>query len=205
MSGPDLSALVSARLCHDLISPMGAIGNGLELLQLARGPGADELSLINDSLATALAKLRFFRVAFGPADHQVRQSLDEAAQITDAMFYGRFSITWQPGDAGMPRATARLIYLAILCMEKSLPMGGTVKVSVSNGVAGLSVEGKKVAPPAELWAHVTDGTPVGELRSDNVQFLLLREHLASSGQHLEVEFSDTGGRIELKALSPIPA
>ena len=40
MSAPDLSALVSARLCHDLISPMGAIGNGLELLQLAGGAGA---------------------------------------------------------------------------------------------------------------------------------------------------------------------
>ena len=205
MSGPDLSALVSARLCHDLISPMGAIGNGLELLEMARGPGADELALIHDSLANALAKLRFFRVAFGPADPQARQSFDEAAQITDAMFYGRFSVTWQPGDSGIPRMTARLIYLAILCMEKSLPMGGTVQVSVSNGVAGLSAEGKKVSPPADLWAHVTDGTPVGDLRSDNVQFLLLREHLASSGQHLEVAFSETGGRMEMKALSPMPA
>jgi histidine phosphotransferase ChpT len=205
VSGPDLSALVSARLCHDLISPMGAIGNGLELLQLARGPGADELSLINDSLANALAKLRFFRVAFGPADPQVRQSFDEAAQITDATFYGRFSVTWKSDEAGMPRATARLIYLAVLCIEKSLPMGGAVQVSIANGAASLSAEGRKVSPPAELWAHVTDGAPLGELRSDAVQFPLLREHLASSGHRIEVAFTETGARIEMKALSPKPA
>ena len=53
---------------------MGAIGNGLELLQLAGGAGAAELALVNESLATALAKLRFFRIAFGPADAQARQS-----------------------------------------------------------------------------------------------------------------------------------
>ena len=44
MSAPDLTALVSARLCHDLISPMGAIGNGLELMQLAATPGAIQKS-----------------------------------------------------------------------------------------------------------------------------------------------------------------
>ena len=78
---PDLSSLVAARLCHDLISPIGAIGNGMELLQMTEGRGVAELELISDSLATALAKLRFYRLAFGPADAQARQSIDEARQI----------------------------------------------------------------------------------------------------------------------------
>ncbi|HMR60143.1 MAG TPA: histidine phosphotransferase, partial [Amaricoccus sp.] len=65
MSAPDLSALVSARLCHDLISPMGAIRNGMELLQMAPGEAqSPEHALIADSLETALAKLRYFRLAF---------------------------------------------------------------------------------------------------------------------------------------------
>ncbi|MGP3482550.1 hypothetical protein ACTVFS_22595, partial [Escherichia coli] len=106
---PDLAALVGARLCHDLISPIGAIGNGLELLQLAGQGTSPELALVSDSLATALAKLRFFRIAFGPADPQARISPDEAAQIYGAMFQGRFTVAWGvPGD--LPRPMARLAF-----------------------------------------------------------------------------------------------
>jgi histidine phosphotransferase ChpT len=130
VSAPDLAELVGTRLCHDLISPMGAIGNGLELLALGGGPAGAEIALVNDSLAAALARLRFFRVAFGPAEAQARQSLEEAAQITGGMFNGRFTVVWNGDDREMPRSVARLAYLAILCLEKSLPMGGSCASSI---------------------------------------------------------------------------
>ncbi len=202
MSSTDLSALVSARLCHDLISPMGAIGNGLELLQMSEGAGADELSLINDSLATALAKLRFFRVAFGPADHDARQSFDEAAQITDGMFHGRFTVAWTPTRGGMARPTARLAYLAILCVEKSLPLGGTLRVDVVDDAVDLRLEGARTAPPADLWAHVTTGAPVSDLRSDAVQFALLRADIEASGRTVTAEFTETGLALRVTSQSP---
>lgn len=205
MSAPDLSALVSARLCHDLISPMGAIGNGLELLQLTEGAGAAELELISDSLATALAKLRFYRLAFGPADAQARQSFDEARQITDAMFHGRFIVAWEAQGPSMPRATARLIYLAILCMERSLPMGGTVRVAVQGDAVDLRAEGCRMAPPAELWLHVTHGVPIPDLRSDGVQFALLRQGLAAAGHRLDSAFTEARAALHLTAPSPIAA
>ena len=203
MSSTDLSALVSARLCHDLISPMGAIGNGLELLQMSEGAGADELSLINDSLATALAKLRFFRVAFGPAEPDARQSFDEAAQITDGMFHGRFTVGWTPTRGGMSRQTARLACLAILCVEKSLPLGGALGVDVVEDRFDLRLEGSRTAPPADLWAHVTTGAPLGTLRSDAVQFALLRADLEASGRSVTADFSATG--LALRVSSPSPA
>ena len=159
MSAPDLSALVSARLCHDLISPMGAIGNGLELLQLAGGPAGAELALVNDSLATALAKLRFYRVAFGPADPQARQSFEEAAQITDAMFHGRFTVAWERGDTATCRARWRGSPISrSSAWRRACPWAGVVRVGRSPGTAiTLAVEGRRTAPPAELWAHVTEG------------------------------------------------
>lgn len=205
VSAPDLSALVSARLCHDLISPMGAIGNGLELLQLTEGAGSAELELISDSLATALAKLRFYRLAFGPADAQARQSFDEARQITDAMFHGRFSVAWEAQGPSMPRATAQLIYLAILCMERSLPMGGTVRVAVRDERVELRAEGCRTAPPADLWLHVTHGVPVPELRSDGVQFALLRRGLDAGGHEFETAFTEAGAALSMTAPSPIAA
>lgn len=199
---PDLSALVSARLCHDLISPMGAIGNGLELMQLAGGAAAAELALVNESLATALAKLRFYRIAFGPADAQARQSIDEAAQITDAMFHGRFTVAWESQGSDMPRITARLAYLAILCLEKSMPMGGQVRIGVTRDRIGLAIDGRRTAPPAELWAHVTDGTAPPELKSDSVQFALLRKALIAAGHRLEAWFDESAAQVALMPEQP---
>lgn len=207
-----LSALVSARLCHDLISPMGAISNGLELLQMTTGAGKDELALISDSVAVALAKLRFYRVAFGPADPQARQSFEEAVQVTEGMFKSRFTVEWQTTGRDMPRTTAQMIYLAILCLEKSLPMGGSVRVSLSEPEAAgeptaisLIVEGRRTAAPPDLWAHVTDGAVVPNLRSDGVQFALLRRALEHHGQGIRAAFTDSGAELVLTAPSPMPA
>jgi histidine phosphotransferase ChpT len=202
LSAPDLSALVSARLCHDLISPMGAIGNGLELLQLSGGPAPAELALVNESLATALAKLRFYRVAFGPADLQARQSRDEATQLTDAMFRGRLTVSWPERGGDMPRPLARAIYLAILCLEKSLPMGGHVRIGFAEDAVTLAVDGRRTAPPAALWAHVSEGTPVPDLKPDGVQFALLRQALAGIGHRLEVAFTDSAAKLRLAVVSP---
>ena len=201
MTAPDLSALVSARLCHDLISPMGAIGNGLELLQMAGGPAPAELALINESLATALAKLRFFRLAFGPADAQARQSAEEAAQLTDAMFPGRFTVGWQPGG-DMARPLARIVYLAVLCLEKSLPMGGHLRIAIEPEAVSLAVDGRRTVPPPELWAHVTHGAPVPGLKADGVQFALLRQALETTGHTIAVAFAETAASIRIAAAQP---
>jgi histidine phosphotransferase ChpT len=209
MSAPDrqtadLGALVAARLCHDLISPMGAIRNGLELLQMS-SPGAEagaERGLISDSLETALAKLHYFRIAFGPADPRARQSFGEAVQATDAMFTGRFTVAWTTRGLDMPRPTARMIHLAILCLEKSLPMGGLVRVSVAEDAIHLAVEGRRTAPPTELWAHVTEGRHIVDLRPDCVQFALLRQALGTSGHRLVARFTETGATLSLAEVSP---
>ncbi len=197
--GPDLSALVGARLCHDLISPLGAIRNGLELLQMSAPGGEDsaEIGLISESLETALAKLRYFRLAFGPADPLSRQSFGEAVQATDAMFSGRFSVAWETRGLDMPRPRARAIYLAILCLEKSLPMGGLVRVSVAEDAVRFAVEGRRTAPPVDLWAHVTDGGPLHELRADCVQFAMLRQALVETGLRMSASFTDTGAALAL--------
>jgi histidine phosphotransferase ChpT len=201
-AAPDLSALVSARLCHDLISPMGAIGNGLELMQLSQPGSSAELDLVAGSLGSALAKLRFYRLAFGPADDQGRLSLEDARAVTDAMFHGRFTVAWaarEPGRTDLPRATVKLLYLAILCLEKSLPMGGAAQVEVDDDSVALHVEGRRTAPPGELGALVTGGVPAPALRADVVQFALLRRALEETGRRVEAEFDATGARVAMTA------
>lgn len=204
MSAPDLSALISARFCHDLISPLGAIGNGLELLQMTGGAGEAEIDLISNSLANALAKLRFYRVAFGPADPEARLSLDEAGEVTRNMYNGRFTVSWSIGGKSLSREQGKLVFLAILCLEKSLPMGGLVRVSAAEDTIALDVEGPRTAPPVDLWAHVTDGSEVAAARSDNVQFPVLRKALDEAGHSANVMFRETGALLRLKAPAPQP-
>jgi histidine phosphotransferase ChpT len=206
MSGgvSDLSAIVSARLCHDLVSPLGAIGNGIELIQMTGG-GEAELALIADSLENALGKLRFLRVAFGPADPGARQRVEEAAAISGAAFPGRFTVEWTPAGAIMPRPLAKLVYLALLCLEKSLPLGGAVAVELGPEGAALRVDARRTAPPSELWAHVTAGAPLAPVGADAVQFALLREALVATGGALSAAFDGSGARLAITVLAPQPA
>jgi histidine phosphotransferase ChpT len=205
VSASDLSALVSARLCHDLISPMGAIGNGIELMQLSQTAHSAELDLIAGSLGSALAKLCFYRIAFGAADVQARMSFDEVRAITDAMFQGRFTVAWAGAAGDVSRATVRLVYLALLCLEKSLPMGGSAQVTIDEGAIALAVDGRRTAPPAALWALARSGAAGVELRPDGVQFALLDRALAETGYRLETDFAETRARIRMTAPALAPA
>jgi histidine phosphotransferase ChpT len=202
VSRPDLAALVSARLCHDLVSPLGAIGNGLELIQLSGRAGEEEMQLVSDSLATALAKLRFFRVAFGPADPATRLPVEDAAELTQGMYTGRFTVLWGTPGGSLPRPTGRLLFLAILCLEKSLPMGGLVRVSMAEDTITLAVEGRRTTAPAELWAHVTGGATLPECRADAVQFPLLRQAIETTGHAIDVSFSDSAATVRLFLQQP---
>ena len=196
VAGADLSALVSARLCHDLISPMGAIGNGLELMQLSQLTTSAEVELIAGSLGSAIAKLRFFRIAFGPAEPQARLPGEEFRAVTDAMFPGRFTVSWTGAPANLGRATGKLVCLALLCLEKSLPMGGTAMVCVEDEAIEITARGRRLAPPADLWALAAGAAP-GALRSDCVQFALLGATLAALGMDLETSFDEPQAEVRI--------
>jgi histidine phosphotransferase ChpT len=120
-------------LCHDLSNPLGAIGNGVELLDLTGRPRAPEMDLIRDAVGDALARVRFFRLAFGHAGPDHMTSAREARTTLEALYAGgRIAATWKPLD-DMPRRQVKLAYLMMLCAETALPMGGDVTLSMEPG------------------------------------------------------------------------
>ena len=66
----NIAALIGSRICHDLISPIGAINNGLELLEMTGTSSGPEMELISESVGNASARIRFFRIAYGAASDQ---------------------------------------------------------------------------------------------------------------------------------------
>lgn len=169
---PDLVALLGSRLCHDLVNPLGAIGNGLELLELSGG-GTDEMALIRASLDSALARIRFFRMAFGAARSDTLVAAKEMREALGAMYAEtRTKILWRD-DADRPRTEMRLACLALNCVEVATPWGATVEVTRNEAAWVIHVDAKRLKIDATLWQSLGRSDLPADLKGSEVQFGIL--------------------------------
>lgn len=182
----NLAALVGSRICHDLISPVGAINNGLELLGMAGSMSGPELELISDSVANANARIRFFRVAFGAAGEQQMGRAEVVSVLNDVSKAGRVTYQWAPLE-GATRSEVRLALLSALCLETALPYGGTIKIFCADGKWTVMGEGAKLNVDDELWARVSGGNSNAEITPALVQFALLPEAAREADRTVRLE------------------
>ncbi len=185
----DLPSLISSRICHDLISPVGAISNGLELLE-AMSPASPELSLITESVDSAKAKLQYFRVCFGKASAEALIGHPEFVKIGTGMLSGpRTSIDWTLDIESVPRQSGKLVYLLLLCVETAMPLGG--EIHVTHRQSGWKIE---ITAPrlkrVDGWDMLSIGAPLQEVPSAHVQFLLVAEYAISAGKIIDFEFGE---------------
>ncbi len=175
----DLVALLGSRLCHDLISPMGAIANGVELLEMAGGR-SPELELIAQSVAAANARLKFFRVAFGQASAEQRLGGPEIlALLAEMSGSGRLKYRWEAaGDQA--RRDVKHCFLALLCLEAALPWGGTVEIARAERGWVLRAEGARVKADPELWGVLSGAEKT--LAPAQVHFGILAGSLRAQGR-----------------------
>ncbi|GFE66790.1 histidine phosphotransferase family protein [Litoreibacter roseus] len=187
----DNAALLGSRICHDLISPLGAISNGLELLAMSGAASSPELTLIEESIAAANARIRFFRVAFGAATgNQIMARADVMKLLGDCYNNTRIKIRWDM-TADPTRTEAKVAMLGLLCLEASLPMGGDVTIGSDRGTWNLHAYGTKIRFDPEVWSVVQGPHQGASVRSSQVQFALLRDALNDTGKTAQVGHSDT--------------
>jgi histidine phosphotransferase ChpT len=193
---PDFAALIASRICHDLISPIGAIGNGVELLGMAaNGSAPPEIALISDSVAHANARIRFFRIAFGAArgDQRLARS-DVLAILADLARSGRVSYAWtSPGD--LPRREVRLAFLLLQCLESALAYGGAVEVSCDAAGWTITATARRLRVDPALWELLTEPHPPEAIDPAQVQFALVPEELARQGRRLVTQIGETAIRL----------
>jgi len=128
----DLAALLCSRVCHDLISPTGAIVNGLEVLE----EGQDEetktfaLDLIKKSARTASARLQFCRIAFGAAGSAGAQiDLGDAENMARGFIEDdKIKLTWNLPRALLPKNRVKLLLNMLILAGQTIPRGGTLTV-----------------------------------------------------------------------------
>jgi histidine phosphotransferase ChpT len=135
MSELDFAALLVSRVCHDLVSPVGAVVNGLEVLEEERDAAmrADALKLVTSSAALAAARLQFARIAFGAAGSAGAElDLNEVGRTVCGLLEGsKTEITWEAVAVNWPKDWAKLLMNSALLAADCLPRGGRVRVTTT--------------------------------------------------------------------------
>ncbi len=128
----DLAALLCSRVCHDLISPVGAIVNGLEVLEESKDEEtkAFAMDLIQKSSRTASAKLQFCRIAFGAAGSAGAQiDTGDAENISRGFLEDqKTKLTWNLSRALLPKNRVKLLLNLLLVAAQTIPRGGRLTV-----------------------------------------------------------------------------
>lgn len=169
--------LVCSRLCHDLISPVGAVSNGLELMAEEGDDDlmADARRLVESSSQRASALLQMYRCAYGNAGNQASFGAGEAVKLArEALDGNRIEFRADlPAAASWPAGFGKLLLNAILTTVEWLPRGGVLSLSATEagGKAsfGITVEGQQAAYTAEVARLLALDRAGTELTAHNIQ------------------------------------
>ena len=160
----DLAALLCSRVCHDLISPVGAIVNGLEVMDEDKDEETKvfALDLIKKSAKQASAKLQFCRLAFGAAGSAGAQiDLGDAEKVARGLFGDdKTTIVWNLPRELLPKNRVKLLLNMLLVAVGTIPRGGTITIDPTEGGKGFRLTASGLnARLAEATAGLLVGSP----------------------------------------------
>jgi histidine phosphotransferase ChpT len=178
VSGPisigalDLAALLCSRVCHDLISPVGAIVNGLEVLEEDKDEETKTfaLDLIKKSAGQASAKLQFCRLAFGAAGSAGAQiELGDAEKTARGLIEdGKTTIVWNLPRELVPKNRAKLLLNMLMVGGGAIPRGGTLTVDPFEGGYRVTASGLNARVTAAT-AELLSGSPAHPVDAHAIQ------------------------------------
>lgn len=174
LSDLDLAALLCSRVCHDVISPVGAIANGLELMDDPETDAelkATALDMVRSSAKTATAKLKFCRIAFGAAGSAgALIDLTEAGEVAKA-FVGeeKVKLDWQAPRENRPKQEVKLLLNMLLIALAGIPRGGVVTVSAEGENLTVRAKGERAKINEAMAAALAGTTDLTTLDARLVQ------------------------------------
>lgn len=201
----ELAALVSSRICHDVINPVSAISNGLEMLAEEPDEAMREaaMDLIRKSAAQASAKLQFARLAFGAAGSAGAEiDLRDAEKVAREFLAGsgKHQITWQGPAVTLPKNKVKLLLNLVALGVVALPRGGVVNVEIDGTPPDVSFIVKAKGVSARLNDEVKgllSGANGVAVDAHLVQPYYARRVATAAGMTVTVEARD--GEVDLKA------
>ena len=200
----ELAALISSRICHDVISPVGAIANGLEMLDEEQDESMREqtMDLIRKSARQASAKLQFARLAFGAAGSAGAEiDLRDAERVArDFVQGGKHTLSWQGPPVTLPKNKVKLLLNLLALGVVALPRGGTVNVEINGEGPEVAFRVLAQGEPARLSDQVVGllaGANGMVLDAHSIQPYYAGRVAGAAGMTVRVETRDK--EVELKA------
>jgi histidine phosphotransferase ChpT len=194
MDAVDFASLLCSRLCHDLLSPVGAMNNGLELLADEHDPGMREqvMGLLADSASSSANKLKFYRLAFGAAggfDSQI--DANEAKTAIEGLFCskGKISLNWMVGPATLGKPAIKVLLNLVLIAGDGLVRGGELTVGAETEGGGTEMvvraEGPRVILDPEIRKALLGEVPEAEIASRGAAAWLARQLVIKHGGQIQ--------------------
>lgn len=173
----DLAALLCSRVCHDLISPVGAIVNGLEVLEDEDDAEmqAHAMALIRQSATQASAKLQFARLAFGAAGSAGAEiDLGDARRVADGLFAGeKAALVWTLPAMTMAKNQVKLLLNMLLIAHAAIPRGGEIVANMEGEAAAptfrIIARGEAARLPEEAVRYLGGNPSGGAIDARGVQ------------------------------------
>jgi len=189
----ELAALISSKICHDVIGPVGAIYNGLEILDEDDDTEAKNyaLDVIRNVTEQASARLQFARFAFGAAGSAGAQiDLGTAEQISRGLVsQGKHKLVWRGLPGHMAKDKVKLLLNLIASAITALPRGGEIQVAIAGSLDkpsfALRCQGTAARPPQYLVDYVGGGQPP-QLDALSIQAYYTWRLAASAKMRLEI-------------------
>jgi histidine phosphotransferase ChpT len=202
----DLAALLCSRVCHDVISPVGAIVNGLEVLEDDSDASMRDfaLDLIQKSARQASARLQFARLAFGAAGSAGASiDLGDAEQVARGMFQeDKIALSWDGARILLPKNKVKLLLNLILIATHAVPRGGSIAVRIAGGAESPEFVLTASGPHARIPAHV-EGLMAGEPEAGSVDAHAIQPFYAgmvARAAQMAVSFSIDGEAVTIRAM-----
>jgi histidine phosphotransferase ChpT len=202
--------ILSSKLCHDLVSPISAINNGVELIDDIGGGVVDEaMKLIGDSATHASRRLRLFRMAYGRAGSDDGINVKEAKQIAEQyMTGGKITLSWaddQPSAALTPqKGYLKTILNMVLLSEEVLAYGGviTLRSVTEDNTEGCRFEivGRNAQLSEKVQAALEGTTPIEDITPRSIQAYMTGKFATHFGLGLKFDQSVTD-RLDLSLFS----
>lgn len=190
-----VAELMASRLCHDLVGPVGAVGNGLELLSDDEfGMADDAMQLTVNSARQASAILQFFRLAYGMAGARVGSDYSQLRDLTAALLEpSKTKLNWSTVEApaGIPDGAGKAVMNVIALAHEALPRGGTLSVDISGGEGKyemvVTAAGQDAHLRPESLAGLDTAADIGELSPRGVHSYFTCMIAKRLGSELEID------------------
>lgn len=188
-----LAAILCSRLCHDLVNPVGAVNNGIEILVDEDDPEMQKqvVALLEQSTRQVANRLKFFRLAFGAASGmQAALPMTEIRAAAEAFFAdGKTVLDWKPEISELSKDSAKVLLNLLLVAGESLIRGGglTVGGSRSNGFTAIEVEarGQRILLSEGVHEALSGTAGVAGLTPKAAPAFLAREIAIANGGGLD--------------------